>query len=133
MTSNQDELRQKLIPILMKFGGIFNPIERPNEVNGLTNTAIDTILALLSTEQQALLERVEKEVIGQETILPMSKVHSVSQKDRKFIIQSKLRNELRAEQRKALGKLKLEQFLASGEKVQEYHATLTKENHEVQK
>lgn len=52
-----DELREKLIPILMEFGSKFDPIERKDKVNIITDAAIDTILAAVPHSNQALIDK----------------------------------------------------------------------------
>lgn len=44
-----EELHDSLIPILMVFASKFDPIELPNQINGITDEAIDEIVLLFAT------------------------------------------------------------------------------------
>lgn len=50
MSNNpQPSLREKLIPVFMKFGSKFAPFEQPETVNFVTDEAIDAIMQLFES------------------------------------------------------------------------------------
>lgn len=93
MSNNpQPSLRENLIPVFMKFGSKFDPIEQPETVNPITDEAIDAILQLFESTMLEVIGEDEPHWINYELSANAANVETLNRHC----------NELRAEQRTRL-------------------------------